>query len=114
MIAKINKYPKASSIRTVCRISHNPIKAWRLAEDFIVPIAKIKNIKYPNDVPRQLLPDTFVQTGHIDIIRYKTLMNNQFSGKKVLPYIIDEKFFIDIDNIKDFKLANKKLKKSKL
>lgn len=113
MILKINKFPNADSIRTVCRSNHNPIKAWKSDKKYILPLVKLKNIKYPNDMPRQKLPDTFVQTGHVDIIRYKTLLNNKFSGNKVLPYIIDHKLFIDIDNINDFKLANKRLKKFK-
>ena len=58
--------------------------------------------------PRQKLPQTYYQTGTIEIIRinFKTILKS-FSGKKIMGLKISKEEAIDIDEINDFKKAAK-------
>ena len=58
--------------------------------------------------PRQKLPQTYYQTGTIEIIKinFKTILKS-FSGKKIMGLKISKEEAIDIDEINDFKKASK-------
>ena len=62
--------------------------------------------------PRQKLPQTYFQTGTIEIINinYKNKLKN-FSGNKIMGIEVSEAESIDIDNLSDLKIASKKLLK---
>ena len=48
---------------------------------------------------RQQLPQTYWQTGHIDVIRTSTVLElKSLSGKVILPYMVDPAFTVDIDS----------------
>jgi N-acylneuraminate cytidylyltransferase len=60
----------------------------------------------PFNMPRQKLPQTYWQTGHIDVIRYETIIRKRsLTGQNVIPIIIDREYCIDIDRPLDLKLA---------
>ena len=61
----------------------------------------IRYIKEPYNIPRQQLPKMFFQTGDIEIVKRKTIMNGSISGSKIIPLIV--KSFYDIDTIDDIK-----------
>ena len=61
----------------------------------------ISHVKEPYNIPRQQLPKMFFQTGDLEIIKRKTIMNRSISGTKVIPLIV--KSFYDIDTIEDIK-----------
>ena len=60
--------------------------------------------------PRQKLPQTYYQTGTIEIINidYKNKLKN-FSGKKIMGIEVSDAESTDIDDINDLKIASKKL-----
>mgnify|MGYP001441165431 CR=1 FL=1 len=67
-------------------------------------VAKL-NIKEPFNAPRQILPQTFFQTGGIEFVKLNYAKRiNSISGKKILGYIVSEKESIDIDTINDLKV----------
>jgi len=94
----------ADSLRTVTEAFHTPYKMWEISEDQSMrPILKTDRFNEPYNQPRQDLPTIYWQTGTLDIIRTKTITElRSMSGQKILPYIIDQKFSIDIDDMDSF------------
>lgn len=101
------KNKAADSVRGVVPAGQNPYKMWRLAEDGpMTPLLKAKGVSEPYNEPRQKLPATYWQTGHVDAIRAATITKkNSMSGDSIWPVIIDPRFTIDIDNANDWRRA---------
>jgi N-acylneuraminate cytidylyltransferase len=58
--------------------------------------------KEPYNMPRQALPRTYWQTGHVDAIRAATIrMKGSMSGEIILPLILDPRYTVDIDSPRD-------------
>ena len=92
--------PGTDSVRGVVPSGQNPYKMWRLHGDNepMTPLLTLDAVEEPFNAPRQALPPTYWQTGHIDVIRPQIIMDeNTMSGKRVLPYLIDQRFTVDID-----------------
>jgi N-acylneuraminate cytidylyltransferase len=67
------------------------------------PLLNVPGIPEPFNAPRQALPQTYWQTGHIDAIRTRTILEkNSLSGDTILPLPIDPHYTIDIDTLKDW------------
>jgi N-acylneuraminate cytidylyltransferase len=98
-------HPEADSVRGVVSSGQNPYKMWRLngKEQPMTPLLTLEGIAEPFNSPRQILPVTFWQTGHIDVIRPRVITEgNSMSGKTILPYIIDSQYTVDIDTSFDW------------
>ncbi|NQU86706.1 MAG: acylneuraminate cytidylyltransferase family protein [Mariniphaga sp.] len=105
--------PHADSLRIVTPAQNNPYKMWLLNEEktFLTPLLKIKGIKEPFNEPRQKLPEVYWQIGTLDIIKTSVIIEQKsMSGKNIIPYIIDNKFAIDIDKMHDFDEAKRILR----
>ncbi len=100
--------PNASSVRAVTTADQHPYRVWRLEDQYIKSYITSKNIFEPYNIPRQLLPQAFFQTGDIEVMRRETIMTGSVSGNNILPLFIDD--YIDIDNEKDIYDAEKKIK----
>jgi CMP-N-acetylneuraminic acid synthetase len=98
--------PSGDSARAVIPSGQNPYKMWRQAEDGrIVPLLDDGFVE-PYNMPRQLLPPTFWQTGHLDVIRSGTvLIKGSMTGGRVFPILVDPAYAVDIDSPKDFARA---------
>ena len=60
----------------------------------------------PFNAPRQALPQTYWQTGHIDAIRVSTILKkNSLSGDVIYPLHMDPRYAIDIDTLRDWQRA---------
>lgn len=94
-------------VRGVSSPSQNPYKMWRKTSDgFIQPLLSAE-INEPFNSPRQELPPTLWQTGHIDVIRRETITEKRsLTGDRVLPILVDKQYCVDIDNARDLELAN--------
>ena len=106
-----NKY---DSIRSICLNEKTPYKMWFIKNNNLSPIINSKKIKEAFNLPRQLLPNTYWQTAEIDITKTSTILKKKsMTGKKILPFVLNNKISIDIDSHKDFKHAAKILKTNK-
>jgi N-acylneuraminate cytidylyltransferase len=105
----------ADSARAVIPSGQNPYKMWRQAEDGrIVPLLDDGFVE-PYNMPRQLLPPTFWQTGHLDVIRSRTiLLQASMTGGRVFPIPVDPAYAVDIDSPKDFVRAETLLQSGQL
>jgi N-acylneuraminate cytidylyltransferase len=97
-IELLRRDPAADSVRTVARPSQNPYKMWRLQDDGAIgPLLEGAGPE-PFNQPRQALPVTYWQTGHIDAIRSTTILQaHSMTGRRILPLIIDAAYSCDID-----------------
>ena len=102
--------PKASSVRGVVPSKQNPYKMWRIGEDGMMQPLLESEFSEAFNMPRQELPPTYWQTGHIDVIRRETILGGSMTGDKVLPCLIDPVFSIDLDNQLDWEQAEGRIK----
>jgi YrbI family 3-deoxy-D-manno-octulosonate 8-phosphate phosphatase len=107
--------PESDCVRGVTSPNQNPYKMWRTQPDgFLSPLLEI-DLEEPYNMPRQKLPATLWQTGHIDAIRYETIIHqHSLSGRRILPIMIENRYCIDIDSPRDLELANWRLSNEEL
>lgn len=97
--------PDADSVRGVVPAGQNPYKMWKFNgyDKPLNPLLQVEGVKEPYNAPRQILPQAYWQTGHIDAIRTKTISRkNSLTGDVVYPYVIDSRYTVDIDTLADW------------
>jgi len=101
------EHPKADSARGVVLAGQNPYKMWFIgASGELEPLLKVKGIAEPYNAPRQKLPPTYWQTGHVDAIRAATILKkDSMSGEVIWPVVIDARYTVDIDTPNDWRRA---------
>jgi N-acylneuraminate cytidylyltransferase len=99
--------PDADSVRGVVPSAQNPYKMWFVDEQGrMKAILQVEGIREPYNAPRQDLPDTFWQTGHIDVIRAEMILKKKsLSGDVILPLMVDPRYSVDIDTLLDWERA---------
>ncbi|NJL40458.1 MAG: acylneuraminate cytidylyltransferase family protein [Leptolyngbyaceae cyanobacterium SM1_4_3] len=105
-IATLIASPRSDCVRGVTIPNQNPYKMWRTGEDgFLKPLLS-SEFEEPYNMPRQHLPTVYWQTGHIDVIRYETIVKGRsLTGERVLPIMIDPLYWVDIDTEADWTYA---------
>lgn len=105
------RHPAADSVRCITPSSQNPYKMWRVDGGRLAPLIEM-DLPEPYNQPRQSLPETFWQTGHIEVIRYETIMNKKsLTGDLILPCIVPPEYAIDLDNLYQWDYAEHVLAK---
>lgn len=105
-IGLLVKYPDATSVRAVVPASEHPYRVWKKDGNFITGF--IESVPESYNLPRQLLPEAYFQSGDIEVVRRSTLLSGSVSGEKVLPLILDFDQMVDIDDPADLLEAEKK------
>jgi len=101
--------PQAKSVRGIVPSKQNPYKMWQIKDDGqMSPLLDTEVIEAYN-MPRQELPDTFWQTGHIDAIRTQTILDGSMSGEKIYACQIDPWYSVDLDSLLDWEYAESRL-----
>jgi len=97
---------EADSVRAVIPSGQNPYKMWRIKDDGrLTPLLGDGKMEAYN-MPRQKLPSTFWQTGHLDVIRPRTILEKgSMSGEVILPLVLDPRYSVDIDTQRDWERA---------
>jgi YrbI family 3-deoxy-D-manno-octulosonate 8-phosphate phosphatase len=100
-------HPQADSVRGVIPSGQNPFKMWQISDaGHMKPLLNLPGVPEPYNAPRQALPPTYWQTGHIDAIRLVTILSkNSLSGEVIYPLLIDPRYAIDIDTQRDWQRA---------
>ncbi|MEZ5203439.1 MAG: acylneuraminate cytidylyltransferase family protein [Acidimicrobiales bacterium] len=97
--------PDADSLRAVSPSPHPPYKMWRIEADTLVAVAE-SGVPEQHDAPRQALPETFVHTGILDVIRTPTITEMaSMSGRVILPSMLPSELDADIDDEAGFRAA---------
>ena len=111
-------HPEADSVRGVVPSGENPFKMWRVDEKTgqMHGLIPVEGLAEPYNSPRQALPKTYWQTGHIDAIRpERTFMAGEsMSGKVILPLFLDPAIKVDIDNPSDWEKYEAVLRSGKI
>ncbi len=101
--------PGATSVRGVVQSKQNPYKMWQVhPEGEMQPLLET-DYNEPYNMPRQELPITYWQTGHIDAIRAQTITNGSMSGEKIFACHIDPLFTVDLDDLLDWQRTEARL-----
>jgi N-acylneuraminate cytidylyltransferase len=101
--------PGATSVRGVVPSKQNPYKMWQIQENGQLKPLLETNFIEPFNMPRQELPATFWQTGHIDAIRTQTILEGSMSGENIYACQIDPWFSIDLDSTLDWEQAESRM-----
>lgn len=106
-VAKLIQNPQADSVRGVMPAGQNPHKMWRVDEHGVMHnLLAVEGLREPYNTPRQELPPVFWQTGHIDAVRTRSILEkNSMSGDVILALMIDPRYSVDIDNLNDWQRA---------
>lgn len=104
-ITKLLKDEEADSVRGVTPSGQNPYKMWRIENEAMSPLIE-SEYREPYNMPRQKLPSTYWQTGHIEVIRARTILEKKsLTGDRILPYVIDPQYAVDLDNLHQWQFA---------
>lgn len=100
-------HPEADCVRGVVPSAQNPYKMWFIdAQGRMKPILQVEGVREPYNAPRQDLPDTFWQTGHIDVIRAEMILKKKsLTGDVIFPLMVDPRYSVDIDTLLDWERA---------
>jgi N-acylneuraminate cytidylyltransferase len=98
-VRRVAANPEADSLRAVTPPANNPYKMWRIEDRILVPLVD-SGIHEQYNQPRQALPDTYWQTGTLDVIRASTItQKHSMTGDRILPMIIASELAVDIDDL---------------
>lgn len=98
-IRQLASCPEADSLRVVCEPQNNPFKMWSISGSFMTPLIE-SDIYEAFNQPRQALPIAYWQIGTLDVIRNRTIFDQQsLSGRNILPMIVDSTLAVDIDDL---------------
>ena len=103
--------PEADSVRGVTPSGQNPYKMWRIEQGLLHPLLQTEWPE-PYNMPRQALPETYWQTGQIEVIRRETILQKKsLTGDVILPCVISPEYAIDLDNLYQWEFAEQVLEK---
>ncbi len=66
------------------------------------PLLSIEGVPEPFNTPRQQLPQAYLQTGHTNVIRARTIQSGSMSGRVIMPLMIDPQYEVDLDTLEDW------------
>ncbi|HLE16533.1 MAG TPA: hypothetical protein VI776_17460, partial [Anaerolineales bacterium] len=114
-VARLIERPEADSVRTVCIPFQNPYKMWRIGPDgFMRPLIEIGAPEAYN-LPRQALPEVYWQTGYVDAAWADTILaKHSMTGETILPLVIGQDEWIDIDSLDDWRRAERLLESGEI
>jgi len=110
----LRAHPDATSVRGLVPSGQNPYKMWRVPETGPMQPLLGTDIEEAYNQPRQDLPPTFWQTGHIDAVRPEVILGGSMSGSMIYPLHIDPKYTVDLDTLLDWDRAEWRLRDPKM
>ncbi len=105
-VYRLLDHPEADSVRSVCIPFQNPYKMWRLGSDGFLQPLLAGEFSEPYNMPRQLLPLVYWQTGYVDAAWADTIVEKgSMTGQRILPLVMEPSEWIDIDSPDDWRRA---------
>lgn len=97
MIQILIESPQADSIRSVAPAPETPFKMWFLGDDGFLKAAVQTEIREAYNMPRQALPQAYLQNASIDVVRTRVIREmSSMTGKKILGYVMAGNHDIDL------------------
>jgi CMP-N-acetylneuraminic acid synthetase len=102
-VEQLLERPDIDAVRTVCEPFQNPFKMWTITVDSLMqPLIQSEHEEAYN-LPRQMLPDVYWQTGYVDAVRAGVILEKaSMTGTRIAPLIIDPGDWVDIDSQADW------------
>lgn len=98
------------SLRTVVPFEKSPFKMYTILNNNLKPLFnKVNEIDEPFNQCRQVLPQSYLHNGYIDIFKASIVSYGTISGNNIYPYVMDKNDTIDIDYMDDWVNAENKL-----
>jgi len=97
------------SLRVVTESPITPYKMWHIDNDNLPmkQFSYLEGISEPYNQPRQMLPKVYWQIGFLDVIKVNTIsLERSMTGSNILPFVVENKFAIDIDDLNSFNKAS--------
>jgi CMP-N-acetylneuraminic acid synthetase len=114
-VQRLLEHPEADSVRSVCVPFQNPFKMWKIVADGTMQPLLNTGYAEPYNMPRQLLPEIFWQTGYVDVVWIDTILEKEsMTGNVILPLIIPATEWIDIDSEDDWRRAERLLETNEI
>jgi N-acylneuraminate cytidylyltransferase len=103
----IDNYENYDSLRTIVPYEKSPYKMYEIRNNELQPlfsnvIFNNQNIIEPYNQCRQLLPQTYLHNGYIDILKTSLINDGKISGNKIFPYLMNKNDTVDIDTLDDW------------
>jgi YrbI family 3-deoxy-D-manno-octulosonate 8-phosphate phosphatase len=99
---------EADSVRGLVPSGQNPHKMWRVdpVTNRMHNLLDVPGVPEPYNAPRQILPQIYWQTGHVDAIRPQVILQQaSMSGANILALMIESRYTVDIDGLLDLQKA---------
>ncbi len=106
--------PGIDSLITVTKSPAHPLKTYKFSGEFVEPFvpAELYGLTEASKMPRQALPEAFVQNSCVNVINPATILEKGSSlGKKVVGMVMEREDAVNIDDAMDFEVAEWLLKK---
>jgi CMP-N,N'-diacetyllegionaminic acid synthase len=101
----IKAKPELTSIRSIEQATENPFKMWFLKNNGqIKNVIEVSKIQNHHSAPRQVLPISYKQNAHLDIIKRQTIEDGQIIGNMPCGLVVEPKL-PDIDTWNDLKIS---------
>jgi CMP-N-acetylneuraminic acid synthetase len=114
-IQRLFEHPEADSVRTVCIPFQNPYKMWKIRGNGTLQALMETEFSEPYNMPRQLLPEVFWQTGYVDAVYSDTIVEKEsMTGDVILPLVIPASDWIDIDSMDDWRRGERLLESKEI
>jgi CMP-N,N'-diacetyllegionaminic acid synthase len=84
--------PEADALRSVGTAEQTPYKMWRIDGARLRPLIELPGYPEAHSMPRQKLPTAYWQNGYVDIVRPRTVLEqNSMVGSVVVPFVVEGK-----------------------
>jgi CMP-N,N'-diacetyllegionaminic acid synthase len=104
----ISNMDNYDSLRTVIPFEKSPFKMYTILNNNLKPLFnKVNEIDEPFNQCRQVLPQSYLHNGYIDIFKASIVNYGTISGNNIYPYVMDKNDTIDIDYMDDWVNAAK-------
>jgi CMP-N,N'-diacetyllegionaminic acid synthase len=101
----------ADCVKSIRPVAEHPFKMYRLAGDRLAPYLDTEERRRRGpDVPRQSLEPVYLSAGVVDVIRREVIEAGSTEGERVVPYLVDERRYVNLDSLRDFAIAEAVLK----
>lgn len=98
-IAILEQDPECDSVRAVTDASEHAFRQWTPEGKYMRPF--MEKTHEPYNIPRQELPTSYFQSGDIEVVRRRTILQGSVTGHRVAPLVINRQEMVDIDNPED-------------
>lgn len=83
-------HPEADALRSVGLAEQTPYKMWRIEDGLLSPLLRVEGVREAHSMPRQELPSAYWQNGYVDIVRPRTVLDqNSMVGQVALPFVVN-------------------------